>query len=842
MKKIIFNLIIFSLTLLPFTALADFSVSTNGYSIESSQQGTRVKFTLNGIINPDGHAGVDGWFAWRYDTRNGGYYDDCKDLINSDGTHVETSPITFPEVDNDIPFTSSSFEVLPASNNYDGIRWCVIGKNVSKRYSGLDFFVPNLPSYVGPMGYKQCALENKACSINDGLFNIAYGVNGNYIYKKNISSDLTCNNATFGQDPAPGSDKACFTQPVGPEKYSFCSYEGEKCTPPSRGTIAYGTKKSGSFVYKSNITTSFDCKNSTFGKDPAPGDEKACFFQPSGPTVSGQLSLFSFCALEGESCTINGTQEMAYGANNSFIYKTVTATGKDVGDCSTVNFGSDPLPGIKKACFIKASSDAQLNPGSLTAIGDEEGPGFFPSPLNTIHNVMTGIPTEDVTDTSVTIYGSANPKGKQTWGYFRYSTANIPPVFCNQIYGSDMLSTFEEDLGYGNNSRIFHTHVTNLTPNTTYYYCAVASEKDLIEYGAVGSFITMQDPSWGNSIASIVTKNALVKNDTSAYLNGTYTSAIPSTTWFEYRKKKSYLDLINSVVNQATASISGEISLLSPFNLIQNIQQNIQTNSNINSLNTLSGNGLSLTETTGSMANINNLTQVPSAKPATQISSIKPTNPYQWVKVNIQDKSAGTNGKLSYDLKNLSKDTTYEFRAAIEIDTTGSNPQISYGDILSFKTSSSNNVEDGTVGGDNTGNGGNNEDVSNLNLGDTATPPDDAVVHYHEGIEHVLVRQLMRDYNRELIEKLGYQDSMNLETFAWDIADFLARTFGYVSSSGKEIRVGPPDRAAYRLVMIDGKLTIYEYFDSKIVAIQDVTSSLRKSFEYEYYYTKKVSQ
>jgi hypothetical protein len=109
-------------------------------------------------------------------------------------------------------------------------------------------------------------------------------------------------------------------------------------------------------------------------------------------------------------------------------------------------------------------------------------------------------------------------------------------------------------------------------------------------------------------------------------------------------------------------------------------------------------------------------------------------------------------------------------------------------------------------------------------------------VRYHEGIEHVFVRQIMA--NAELAESYGYQSGGNLQTFAWDLADILARTFGYVGSNGKEIRVSQPDIAAYQLYMRDGILTVYEYYDSVVVNIQRMTEALRNKYEYEYYFNK----
>ena len=125
---------------------------------------------------------------------------------------------------------------------------------------------------------------------------------------------------------------------------------------------------------------------------------------------------------------------------------------------------------------------------------------------------------------------------------------------------------------------------------------------------------------------------------------------------------------------------------------------------------------------------------------------------------------------------------------------------------------------------------------TNLSIGQTATAPNDAIVHYHEGIETVLQRQIVAD--SALAKSYGYQDGADLSAFAWNLADILAKTFGYVSSNGKEIRISKPDIAAYQLYMVDGILTVYEYYDSKLVNIQRMSDILRSNYSYEYYFKK----
>ncbi len=126
--------------------------------------------------------------------------------------------------------------------------------------------------------------------------------------------------------------------------------------------------------------------------------------------------------------------------------------------------------------------------------------------------------------------------------------------------------------------------------------------------------------------------------------------------------------------------------------------------------------------------------------------------------------------------------------------------------------------------------------LTNLVLGQTNIPPNDAIVRYHEGIETVFTRQIIA--NPIYASTYGYQSGTDLQTFAWDLADQFARMFGYVNSSGKEIRVSFPDIAAYQLQLVGNNLTVYEYYDGKIVDIRNITTAFKNASGYEYYFTK----
>jgi hypothetical protein len=137
----------------------------------------------------------------------------------------------------------------------------------------------------------------------------------------------------------------------------------------------------------------------------------------------------------------------------------------------------------------------------------------------------------------------------------------------------------------------------------------------------------------------------------------------------------------------------------------------------------------------------------------------------------------------------------------------------------------------------NTGTGGaNTGNTGTLSLGQTATPPNDAIVRYHEGVETVFARQIIA--NQTLAQTYGYTQGSDLQTFAWYLADEFARMFGYIDKNGKEIRVSFPDVAAYQLLLTGNTLTVYEYYNNRIVDIRNINTAFKNASDYEYYYKK----
>ena len=115
----------------------------------------------------------------------------------------------------------------------------------------------------------------------------------------------------------------------------------------------------------------------------------------------------------------------------------------------------------------------------------------------------------DLTSSTATINGSADPNGAATTGYFRFSTTD--PGTCNDSFGTRAPATGGTDLGSGRGSSVYSENLTGLTAGTTYYYCAIAQNSVGTSLGSVSSFTTSL-PSITINDVSLAEGNAGIKS------------------------------------------------------------------------------------------------------------------------------------------------------------------------------------------------------------------------------------------------------------------------------------------------------------------------------------------
>jgi hypothetical protein len=470
-----------------------------------------------------------------------------------------------------------------------------------------------------------------------------------------------------------------------------------------------------------------------------------------------------------------------------------------------------------------------------------------------ISNVRTTCPpptNTQVTDTTANLCGSADissdiPEGSG-YGYFRYSTAKIPPIFCNDIYGNNMSSTKEIVLNPG--SKKWNTTITNLNPDTTYYYCSVVSNNTRIpseiKYGGVASFRTLPCPTCESK--HIETKPALANEETMAILRAEYNFTKATNVWFEYQKVSSETKSDTLLGLLGLGAIENGISLIGT-----QITSTSKTQSNAG---------------TSSVA-VNEQTNDNS----TVINSI-------WKTIGRQSKNAQSSGTFSSNLTGLTPGTRYLYRVVAQINSTG---EKIYGNVLDFTTIGTSNSENGGGGGvdpsnddwnydgDNYSGGGSNGSggsssgsggssvISSGNstgtlgggvfgsgsntpppaIGQLGNPLSLSLVGNEEGIETVFIRQIMG--NQGLAKRYGYREGTNLQAFAENLAHTFAQAFGYVSIDGREVRVIVPNKAAYEIGLVNNVLVVYEFFDNRLTGIATTNGVLKTPLQYEYYFNKR---
>ena len=130
-----------------------------------------------------------------------------------------------------------------------------------------------------------------------------------------------------------------------------------------------------------------------------------------------------------------------------------------------------------------------------------------------------------VTGTTVTLNGSANPRLGAATGYFRY--ASTDPGTCNDTFGTRTPTSGGTALGGGATAVNFTQNVTGLTPATTYYFCAVASNAIGTGFGQVLQFRTPGAPI-------VMTSSAMVTGNSAVLSGGANPNGASATGFFRY--------------------------------------------------------------------------------------------------------------------------------------------------------------------------------------------------------------------------------------------------------------------------------------------------------------------
>lgn len=223
----------------------------------------------------------------------------------------------------------------------------------------------------------------------------------------------------------------------------------------------------------------------------------------------------------------------------------------------TLNGDLDICPGSASVSTIPTTCD-------YTATGEALDVSAYVQDAQAPPSVDSYSAPTQVTATSATLHAQINPDGQSTTGWFIYGTSAS-----NLDQTSSTVS-----LGNGSTDVALNVPISSLTPNTTYYYEAVATNYDAsnnsgdqIAGTEQSNLVTPSAPPPGVGLASPPVTNV---GEHGATLNGDVASNGFSTTWyFQYGTDTGYGSqssggTIGSGSGASPQAVSASISSLAP--------------------------------------------------------------------------------------------------------------------------------------------------------------------------------------------------------------------------------------------------------------------------------------
>lgn len=204
-------------------------------------------------------------------------------------------------------------------------------------------------------------------------------------------------------------------------------------------------------------------------------------------------------SITSSTATLNGTGDPNLAsATGWFRYSTVNpgVASDSFGTRAPASSASDTALGSGTTPVAYSNSITALLPGTTyyycAIVTNSEGIGFGSIQTFTTAPAAPTVSTGGVTgktSTGATLNATANPGGTNTVGWFRYSTTS--PGVANDTFGTRTPAAGSITIGTGNSSLSFTQAVTGLTPNTTYFYCAIATNIQGKVIGALQNFTTL---------------------------------------------------------------------------------------------------------------------------------------------------------------------------------------------------------------------------------------------------------------------------------------------------------------------------------------------------------------
>ncbi|HEY5583696.1 MAG TPA: RICIN domain-containing protein [Ruminiclostridium sp.] len=152
-----------------------------------------------------------------------------------------------------------------------------------------------------------------------------------------------------------------------PAGYTYCADDNGTYALNGACDVAYGAN--GKFNYMYGKTGSITFNSTTFGGDPISGIAKKGYYKISPGIPTG----YTYGANENGTYALNGTCDVAYGANGQFKFlynKTNTIT------FNNATFGGDPIPGVAKKGYYKKVTSSAINKTGWTVSASQSDASF----------------------------------------------------------------------------------------------------------------------------------------------------------------------------------------------------------------------------------------------------------------------------------------------------------------------------------------------------------------------------------------------------------------------------------------------------------------------------------
>ncbi|MBK8464723.1 MAG: hypothetical protein IPL32_02745 [Chloracidobacterium sp.] len=472
---------VLSLTTLPAAPTA----TTNN---ASNLTGTTA--TLNGSSNPGGTAAT-GWF--RYSTTSPGTCNDSFGIRapSAGGSALGSGTST-------VGYSQGITGLTPGTSYF----YCAIAQNAVGTSFGtiVAFTAPTPPTTTTAAA---SSITDTTATLNGSANPNGSSTTGWFRYS--TTSPGSCND-TFGiRAPSSGgsalgsgTSSQAYSQPITGlatgTTYFFCAISAST-EGTSFGTLLFFTTLAQPTVATS-ATTSVTSNSATLNGSA----------NPNGDATFGH---FRYSSTNPGTCNDSfGTRIPASSASDASLGSGTSSIG--------YSFGATGLLSATTYFYCAiANNSIGTSFGTVLSFTTAANP-----PTVTTNNAS------NLTGTTATLNGSANPGGGATTGWFRY--ASVSPGTCNDTFGTRAPSSGGASLGSGNSNVPYSQGITGLSSGTTYFYCAIAQNSIGTAFGTVQQFTTPLPPTTVTSAATSVVAAGATLNG-SANPNGSST-----TGWFRY--------------------------------------------------------------------------------------------------------------------------------------------------------------------------------------------------------------------------------------------------------------------------------------------------------------------